>query len=192
MRISGGKARGVTLEAPRGDLVRPATEGMRQALFSSLASWLPGATFADLFAGSGSYGFEAWSRGAVAGWAVEKSPKAQAGWRANRARVAKSLGADEASVQLVPVDVLTWAGPPAARCDLVFIDPPYEQIPSLAPLLFAKLEGWLASSPEALVVFEMPAELSLTPAGWRERKRLGRGGSGQPTVVLYQREPRAP
>ena len=48
MRISGGAARGVPLQVPKGDAVRPATDGLRQAVFSSLAARVPGARFADL------------------------------------------------------------------------------------------------------------------------------------------------
>ncbi len=56
MRISGGLARGIELSVPRGDAVRPATDGMRQAVFSSLGARVAGARFVDLFAGSGAYG----------------------------------------------------------------------------------------------------------------------------------------
>ena len=56
MRITGGQARGITLRIPKGDLVRPATDAMRQAVFSSIASRIEGAWFLDLFAGSGAYG----------------------------------------------------------------------------------------------------------------------------------------
>jgi len=53
MRITGGQARGIPLNLPKGDAVRPATDALRQAVFSSLAMRVPGATFLDLFAGSG-------------------------------------------------------------------------------------------------------------------------------------------
>ena len=53
MRISGGAARGITLVVPKGEVTRPATDGMRQSVFSSLAAVVPGARFLDLFAGSG-------------------------------------------------------------------------------------------------------------------------------------------
>ncbi|HRJ47357.1 MAG TPA: RsmD family RNA methyltransferase, partial [Opitutaceae bacterium] len=43
MRISGGLARGISLVVPKGDAVRPATDGMRQAVFSSLVARVPGA-----------------------------------------------------------------------------------------------------------------------------------------------------
>lgn len=65
MRVTGGILRGRLLKVPRGDEVRPTQDMVRQAVFSSLADRIPGATFLDLFAGTGAVGLEAWSRGAA-------------------------------------------------------------------------------------------------------------------------------
>ena len=92
MRISGGLARGIELSVPKGDAVRPATDGMRQAVFSSLGPRVAGARFVDLFAGSGAYGLEAFSRGASGGTFVEQNAKAAACLRKNIAAVCRSLG----------------------------------------------------------------------------------------------------
>lgn len=188
MRISGGQARGIPLRVPKGDAVRPATDGLRQAVFSSLASWLPGARFADLFAGSGGYGLEAFSRGAAAGVFVEKSAKALACLRENVEAVAKSTGRKGAALEVMPVDALTWTPAPGAAPDLVFIDPPYEIIPEVAPVLFARLTEFLADKPDALVIFEAPGELTLDSPGWTCRKRLGKGAR-QPTASIFVRAP---
>src|SRR5688572_15372265 len=48
MRITGGQARGIPLTLPKGDAVRPATDALRQAVFSSLASHVVDARFLDL------------------------------------------------------------------------------------------------------------------------------------------------
>jgi 16S rRNA (guanine966-N2)-methyltransferase len=189
MRISGGIARGIPLVAPKGDAVRPATDGMRQAVFSSLGVRVPGARFLDLFAGSGAYGLEALSRGAVGGVFVEKNAKAAACVRQNIAAVCKSIGrADGEGLTLLQADALTvpLGGGPVP--DLVFIDPPYEIIPTVAPELFVRLEELLTEKPEALVVFETPGEIELAPPGWTLRKRLGKG-KGQPTVSFFSRSP---
>jgi len=53
------------IKAPKGDEVRPTQDMVRQAVFSSLADRIPGASFLDLFAGTGAVGLEAWSRGAA-------------------------------------------------------------------------------------------------------------------------------
>src|SRR5579871_6880774 len=108
MRISGGAACGIPLRVPTGDAVRPATDGLRQAVFSSLGPRVAGALFWDLFAGSGAYGLEALSRGAAGGIFVEKKPRTAAHIRANLAAVDKSLGRETADCKIVPAEALAW------------------------------------------------------------------------------------
>lgn len=186
MRISGGGARGITLAVPKGDVTRPATDGMRQSVFSSLGAVVPGARFLDLFAGSGAYGLEALSRGAAGGVFVEQNPRAVTCVRQNITAVCKSLGRDARDLSVVAGDAravpLGGGGVP----DLVFIDPPYEIIPEIAGGLFGKLAEVLAPKPDAIVVFELPGELELAPAGWTLLKRLGKGAR-QPTVAFFRR-----
>lgn len=187
MRITGGRARGIPLAVPKGDAVRPATDGMRQAVFSSLASRVEGARFLDLFAGSGAYGLEALSRGAAGGVFVEKNPKAAACLRENIAAVCKSVGTSPAEVSLLQGDALAVPlGAGGIVPGLVFVDPPYEIIPEIAAKLFARMAEVFAGNPETLVLFELPGELALSPAGWRLLKRLGKG-TRQPTVAIFQR-----
>lgn len=186
MRISGGQARGIPLLVPRGDAVRPATDGMRQAVFSSLGARLAGARFADLFAGSGGYGLEALSRGAAGGVFVEQSAKAVSCLRQNIAAVCKSLRRDTEGLVVLQADARHVPLPAGAPPDLVFIDPPYDMIPELAPAMFARLSEVLAPDPEALVLFEFPGEMELAPAGWTLLKRLGKGAR-QPTVGIFRR-----
>ena len=67
MRITGGKARGIRLKTPprKNAQTRPATDRLRESLFSSLGDQIIGSHCLDLFAGTGSYGLEALSRGAL-------------------------------------------------------------------------------------------------------------------------------
>src|ERR1035437_9316558 len=137
MRISGGQARGIPLIVPKGDAVRPATDGMRQAAFSSLGGYVTGARFLDLFAGSGAYGLEALSRGAAGGGGgggccAKKPAGGPPCLRRNLAAVCKSLGRDPAGVEVWQADALTMA-PTDPLPDLVFIDPPYHLIADRAP-----------------------------------------------------------
>ncbi|MSU70147.1 MAG: methyltransferase [Opitutaceae bacterium] len=187
MRISGGAARGIPLLVPKGDAVRPATDGLRQAVFSSIAARVSGARFLDLFAGSGAYGLEALSRGAAGGVFVEKNAKAAACLRHNLAAVCKSIGRGLEHLEIRRADALTAAldGPGAAP-DLVFIDPPYYLAAEVGPRIFARLDELLATQPGALVIFELPGELTLTPASWTCTKRLGKGHR-QPTICFFQR-----
>ena len=180
------------MRVPHGDAVRPATDGMRQAVFSSLAARVPGARFFDLFAGSGAYGLEALSRGAAGGVFVEKNAKALACLRANLAAVCKSLGrAERDAAAVLPLDV--FSAPLAAQPapDLVFVDPPYDIIEEIAPTLFARLTELLKAKDDPVIVFEMPGELTLTLPGWTCVKRLGKGAH-QPTVCFFKKAPAGP
>lgn len=187
MRISGGDARGIPLQVPKGDAVRPATDGLRQAVFSSLAARVPGAWFLDLFAGSGAYGLEALSRGAAGGYFVEKNAKAAACVRQNIEAVCKSLGRPPVDLTVSQSDALDWILPPGSAVpDLVFTDPPYEVIETVAPRLFARLDEWLATKADPVIVFEMPGEVTLSPNNWTCVRRLGKGAR-QPTVGFFKR-----
>lgn len=188
MRISGGRARGIPLVVPKGDAVRPATDGMRQSVFSSLGERVTDARFLDLFAGSGAYGLEALSRGAAGGVFVEQNARAAACIRQNLGAVGKSLGRDLRDVTVLQADARAVPLGGGEVPDLVFIDPPYEIIGDVAPALFARLAGLLAVKPDAIVVFELPGELELAPPGWTLLKRLGKGAR-QPTVAFFRREP---
>jgi 16S rRNA (guanine966-N2)-methyltransferase len=186
MRISGGAARGIEILVPKGDAVRPATGGMRQAVFSSLAARIPGARFVDLFAGSGAYGLEAFSRGASGGTFVERNARAVGCLRKNIAAVCRSMGKGGAELVAAETDALSLPTGTGAPPDLIFVDPPYEMIAEIAPQLFAKLSAALPPDWEGLVLFEMPGEIELEPAGWSCVKRLGRGAR-QPSVAFFAR-----
>ncbi|KXU35969.1 hypothetical protein AXK12_04615 [Cephaloticoccus capnophilus] len=210
MRITGGKARGIPLVVPRGDAVRPATDALRQALFSSIGARVEGARFLDLFAGSGAYGLEALSRGAAAGLFVERDRRTLACLEKNLAAVAKSFGQHaegemrvKTAAKILAADVVSpsWdAAATALAPALVFIDPPYERIEAIADPLFARLRTLLApqtraESPQpaalssALVIFEAPGGLKLAPEGWHCLKRLGGKKPQQPSLLLFELAP---
>lgn len=76
MRVIAGKAKGHPLVAPDGMNTRPVTDKIKEALFSSWQLQIVGANFLDLFAGSGSMGIEAISRGDEKAVFVEKDRRA--------------------------------------------------------------------------------------------------------------------
>src|SRR5579883_2219794 len=80
MRVIAGQARGRRMAAPRGLATRPATARVRQSIFSRLQvrMALEGARVLDLYAGSGSLGIEALSRGAASAVFVDSSRAAAA------------------------------------------------------------------------------------------------------------------
>ena len=117
MRIIAGEAKGRRLATPRSG-TRPFTGRAKEAVFSSLALHVPGAEVLDLFAGSGSLGLEALSRGASSAVFVERD------------RIAANVLADNvASVDLggtvVTSDVVRFLERDRSSYTLVFVDPPY-------------------------------------------------------------------
>lgn len=123
MRIIAGRWGGRRLMTPVGSAHRPTQGRVREAVFSRLTDRIEGAVVLDLFAGSGSLGLEALSRGACRAGFVERSPRALAALRSNIAQ----LGAGE-SCQIMAGEVVsflrgTWGafGP----VTLLFADPPY-------------------------------------------------------------------
>lgn len=74
-RIIAGELKGRVVKAPDLGVTRPPLMRMRRAIFDFLVPYLEGANYLDLFSGTGSYLFEAVSRGAKKGVGVELEPK---------------------------------------------------------------------------------------------------------------------
>ncbi len=128
MRVIAGEAKGRTLVAPKGTGTRPATDRIRETLFAILEPSLPGARVLDLFAGAGTLGIEALSRGAARATFVERGAAAIDALRKNIAGTGFSDRAD-----VVAANVLAFLDRtgPAASYDLVFLDPPFADVAML-------------------------------------------------------------
>ena len=75
-RIIGGSAKGIRLDAVPGDITRPITDRVKEALFNIIGADILNSSFLDLFGGTGSVGIEAISRGATFARIIEISPRA--------------------------------------------------------------------------------------------------------------------
>jgi 16S rRNA (guanine966-N2)-methyltransferase len=121
MRVIAGSAKGVPLQVPAYDL-RPTMDKTRGAIFSALGDRLLEAQVLDLFAGSGSFGIEALSRGASSATFVDNHSRAVQTIRRNLVKTRLS-GA------VVRQDALRFLERSNARFDLIFADPPYVKRP---------------------------------------------------------------
>ena len=186
MRITGGKARGIQLTAPKGRATRPATDQMREALFSYLGTQVEGARIADCFAGTGAYGLEALSRGARSGLFIENSSEVVACLRKNLAAVAKSCRSNEPDAWQILTQKVYALNASHGPFDLVFIDPPYAMIESKMQAIFTENIAPIAA-PGARICLELPGQLKLEFPGWECARRLGKMGRDKPTVAVYQR-----
>lgn len=195
MRITSGLARGILLDVPRTDAVRPATDAARQAIFSSLGSAVEGASVLDLFAGTGSYGLEAASRGAAAATFAETDRLALAALRRNIERVKKAAaGAGaEFSARIVPCDCVKSASLfESARYDIVFADPPYAMLcdPKTSVKIFSMF--CKICREDMFFVLEAPADFSLENAPkpfafeFEQLRRLGKKSAGKPSQIIFK------
>lgn len=125
MRVAGGDFGGLTLKTPKTGDLRPTQDRVREALFGILAPELPGADFLDLFAGSGSVGIEALSRGAASATFVERDRRHLSVLAENIAATAGRHGR-AAAARTVAADAYSWiASYSGPGFSIAFADPPY-------------------------------------------------------------------
>lgn len=190
MRVTGGQARGIPLKAPTKGDTRPATDYLREAVFSSLGpAIIQGARVLDTFAGTGAYGLEALSRGAARADFIESDRAALACWARNRDAVAKALGADPATIAThCRGDFFRLARTPRlTRYDLVLADPPYALWAEQAEVILTALADWANEVETARIVCECPGETELPcPPGWTLTRRLAKGPR-QPSAWIFAR-----
>ncbi len=173
MRVVAGSAGGLPLEAPKSDL-RPTMDRVKGAIFSSLGGLVPGARVLDLFAGSGSLGIEALSRGAASAVFVEAD-------RSGVETISRNLRKTRLTGSVQPSDVFHFLDRSAvpASFDLIFADPPYAKKKGdrdFTPELLACESLHRALAPGGVFILEhLPgAKLSLEPL-WEcsRQKRYG-------------------
>lgn len=176
MRIISGSARGRRLETPRGDVIRPTTDRVREAVFNMLFSRfdIEDLAVADLFAGTGAYGLEALSRGVKHVTFVDQHRESAA----LVGRNVETLGFDEQATVTV-ADAVAWARS-AKPVDLAFCDPPYawDEWPRLLDALRAT---W--------VVAESGESLEAVLAENTDWSVLRTGVYGATVVTLLQQQP---
>ncbi len=197
MRITSGIARGIFLDSPKGDSTRPATDAARQAIFSSLGELVIDATVLDLFAGTGSYGLEAASRGATDVYFIENDRRAFMCLKTNIATVSKALrsGNSNARLNAISADCSRAAKTLSEKSfDIVFADPPYHLLleEKSCAEIFAILSAF--ASDKTLFILESPADFE-PPAKTFDKnfsidivKRLGKKSKGKPSQIILKFE----
>jgi 16S rRNA (guanine(966)-N(2))-methyltransferase RsmD len=152
MRVIGGEFRSRRLKSPPGLDTRPTPDRLRESLFNVLAPWIQGAVFVDAYAGCGSVGIEALSRGAAQTIFIERN-------RANvviiRENLASLNAADRARV--IRGGAATYL--PALRADIYFVDPPYDR-----PAEYEAALGAVEAGEGAVVIAQHASRQQLEPA----------------------------
>lgn len=152
MRVIAGTARGRRLKTPENMDVRPTTDKVKEAIFSSIQFDLPLANVLDLFAGSGQMGIEALSRGAKSVTYVDAAASSLKLVRENLATVNMT---NQAVIH--QADALSFLRNCAEKFDVAILDPPYHKgiLEQVMPLLSECMVE------EGIVICEHETELEL-------------------------------
>ena len=180
MRIGAGALKARKVGRPPGPGTRPLLAGIRKSLFDILSPRLAGAHVLDAFAGTGSFGLEALSRGADLAVMVELDPTAVRFLKESAA----TLGVAARARVVAGEAGATMRGMAEAgdRFGIVMLDPPFGQ--DRAPELLIAADGVLA--PGGVVVLRLPAHRRL-PAGAHDLALVRHNRYGVSSVGFYER-----
>jgi 16S rRNA (guanine966-N2)-methyltransferase len=175
MRIISGKYRRRKLETNPGQVTRPITDRVKESLFGHIEPELADKRVADIFAGTGTIGLEALSRGASRVTFIEMDKIAVELLRKNVA----ALGCERETL-VWPTDVLRCSFRPKGEqaadfgpFGVIFFDPPYPMVPSMkegSPLYLSlsRLARAGVSEPDAMLVLRVPEHAKFTlPTIWQ-------------------------
>ena len=170
MRVIAGIYRHRLLSYPENDpSIRPTKDRIREAFFSSLGD-ISNKTFLDLYAGSGSMGIEAISRGASKATFVDNSDKALNYVKTNL----KSLGVENAEVlKLSDIQALALFHDRKEKFDIIYIDPPYET-GSYEEVISYIFENDLLSN-NGVLAFESNRVVEVNPLWYNKKKEYHYG-----------------
>lgn len=183
MRIVAGTAKGTRLKMVPGNHVRPTSDRVKESLFSILGPFFTGGWVLDLFAGTGSLGLEALSRGMERGFFIDQSRTSCKTIRDN-VNLCKMQDQVEVYCQNARV-ALNRLAQRKLKFDLVFLDPPYDQpllIPSIEQIAKSKL---LAD--EGLIVAEHQSRREL-PEVIETLTAYRRLNYGETAITLYRQQ----
>lgn len=182
MRITGGRVKGRVLAAPKGLDIRPTTDRVREAIFSIIGQDLSGLNVLDLFAGTGSLGLEALSRGAGHALFIDHSQESIHLIRKNLAR----CGFQHAGAVLkknlakgIPRGHPLLA---AHNFDLVFLDPPYGK--GLVPAVLGEFSERDMIPANLRVVAETPKN-DILPASFGSLRMVDTRAYGDTRISIY-------
>ncbi len=179
LRIIGGEWGSRRLTFPDAPGLRPTPDRVRETLFNWLAPYIAGAKVLDVFTGSGALYFEALSRGASMGLALDSNAAAIASLRQNLNLLNCTTG------QIAQADALRHLETAAATpFDVVFLDPPFHQGLLASSCALLESRGWLAENAWIYTESENAPSTTGLPGNWRLHREKK---AGQVHYALWER-----
>lgn len=178
LRIIGGKFKGRALKTPKTQTTRPTQSQLREAVFNICQNYIQGATFLDLFAGSGAMGFEALSRDASFVTFVEQNKIAFSSILEN----ATNLDVKD-KVSIHKLDAQTAINKLIGPFDIIYIDPPYDlNVKDILKLLISKN----LVTPTSTIFLEQRFEPKKETKPFEDAKLVLKSTRKFATSILYQ------
>jgi 16S rRNA (guanine966-N2)-methyltransferase len=189
LKILGGEHRSrILLSPPDETSSRPYANRVKESVFNILRGWCEGARVLDLFAGVGTVGLETISRGAARVVMVEKNREV---FRLLQQNIEALRCGDRATALMAEALSPTALAAAPAPVDLLFVDPPYEQMETVRTR--DRLLGFLAEcrrvmNPKGFLVLRTPLDprqTSHTIEGF-DGPEVHEYGRGTMYVLFYQ------
>ena len=183
MRIIAGKAKGRKLLSPATLETRPTLDRVKEAMFSMIQGYIIEAVALDLFAGTGSLGLEAASRGAKEVYLIDKSSTTYPLLKENIVNL--KLEEECTALNMDAYEALKLLNKKALVFDIIFIDPPYckEMIPEALKVI----EENKILNKEGIIVTKIDS-IEEIYEGYKQIKLTKSKKYGNTTVCFYKYE----
>lgn len=170
MRVISGSARGLKLNTPANNDIRPTTDRVKESMFNIISPQVYDSIVLDLFSGSGALGIECISRGAKEAYFCDKSKESVKVLKSNIEKTRfneKSHVMNEdyrSAIRKLAAKGLTF--------DLIFVDPPYYE--GLFENVLKSIDDYGILSEDGIIVVEHDADIEMKDMGdlyvYKEKK----------------------
>jgi 16S rRNA (guanine966-N2)-methyltransferase len=160
VRVIAGKFKNTRLKTLEGKATRPTSDRLKETLFNVMQDRIQGTVFLDAYAGSGSIGIEALSRGAEFAAFIEPLPQAGRIILENLMKLKSLNERDFLLLGLTAERALKRLSQMPKKFDIVYIDPPYaawEEYPNF----FEQVQEGQLLSERAMIIAEHSCRLTL-------------------------------
>ncbi len=188
LRVIAGSARGKKLKAPAGINTRPVTDMIKEAIFNVLGQDMDDVRFLDLFAGSGSMGIEALSRGAARVVFIDRD--------SGSVRIIKenleNCGFQTDNYQVYKNDVFKAVDileKKNEKFDFIYVDPPFTD-EEIFDRIMQRLDQAHLLTEEGILLIRTRRKKSLTE-GLEHLVKYRMNDYGESTLHYYKREEEA-